>query len=228
MKYNTILFDADNTILDFDKAEHQALCRAFASCNIVVDDRLVEVYQKNNVALWELLEKGLVSKQYVLDNRFVNTAKELDLQCDIIAVSRLYERYLHEGYYVIDGAKEVLQKLLDMGARLYLVTNGVLSIQNSRLAGSGISKYFTARFISEEVGYPKPNIEFFNVVFSQISNLDKSKTIIVGDSLTSDIRGGINAQIDSCWYNPKNHRNNRGIIPTYQIDDLQQILDIVK
>ena len=228
MKYDIILFDADNTILDFDKAEFEALRRAFGKHGIEVTNKLVQIYRKNNIALWQQLEKGLVTKDYVLNNRFINTAKELALDCDILAISRLYEDYLHEGHYVIEGATNVMQGLIDMGARLYLVTNGVLTIQNSRLKGSGIGKYFVARFISEEVGCPKPQVEFFNHCFERIENFDKCKTLIVGDSLTSDIQGGINAGIDSCWYNPKHEQNTRGIIPTYEIDDLEKLFEIVR
>lgn len=228
MKYDIILFDADNTILDFDKAEYQALRRAFAEHGIQIDNHLVQVYCKNNVALWQQLEKGLVTKDYVLNNRFVNTAKELNLQCDIMAISRLYEQYLHDGHYVIDGATDVLQTLTDMGVHLYMVTNGVLSIQNARLKGSGVSKYFIARFVSEEVGYPKPQKAFFDHCFANIPNFDRCKTLIVGDSLTSDIQGGINADINTCWYNPKHLTNDRGIVPTYEIDNLNQLFDIVK
>jgi 2-haloacid dehalogenase len=228
MKYDIILFDADNTILDFDKAEFEALRRAFGKHGIEVTNKLVQIYRKNNIALWQQLEKGLVTKDYVLNNRFINTAKELSLDCDILAISRLYEEYLHEGHYVIAGATNVMQGLIDMGARLYLVTNGVLTIQNSRLKGSGIGKYFVARFISEEVGCPKPQVEFFYHCFERIENFDKCKTLIVGDSLTSDIQGGINAGIDSCWYNPKHEQNTRGIIPTYEIDDLEKLFEIVR
>lgn len=228
MKYDIILFDADNTILDFDKAEFEALRRAFADHGMQIDDNLVQIYRKNNIALWQQLEKGLVTKDYVLNNRFVNTAQELGLDCDILTISRLYEDYLHEGHYVIDGAVEVLENLINMGARLYIVTNGVLSIQNARMKGSGVGKYFKAHFISEQVGYPKPKIEFFNHCFARIKYFDKSKTMIVGDSLTSDIQGGINAGIDTCWYNPKREKNTRDITPTYEIYNLAQLFDIVK
>lgn len=228
MKYDIILFDADNTILDFDKAEFEALRRAFADHGMQIDDNLVQIYRKNNIALWQQLEKGLVTKDYVLNNRFVNTAQELGLDCDILAISRLYEDYLHEGHYVIDGAVEVLENLINMGARLYIVTNGVLSIQNARMKGSGVGKYFKVHFISEQVGYPKPKIEFFNHCFERIDDFDKSKTMIVGDSLTSDIQGGINAGIDTCWYNPKREKNTRDITPTYEIYNLAQLFDIVK
>lgn len=228
MKYDIILFDADNTILDFDRAEYEALRRAFAEYGIQIHDHLVEIYRKNNVALWQQLEKGLVTKDYVLNNRFVDTAKELDLHCDIMAISRLYEEYLHDGHYVINGATDVLQSLTDMGARLYMVTNGVLSIQNARLKGSGVSKYFLDRFVSEQVGFPKPQKAFFDHCFANVPNFDRGKTLIVGDSLTSDIQGGINANIDTCWYNPKHLPNGRRIIPTYEIDNLNQLFDIVK
>ena len=227
MKYDILLFDADNTILDFDKAEFDALCRAFGEQGIQVDQHLVEIYRQNNVALWQQLEKGLVSKDYVLNNRFVNTAKQLNLNCDIMTVSRKYEEYLHQGFYVIDGAIDVLEGLIAKGATLYLVTNGVLTIQNARLKGSGIGKYFQEKFISEQVGFPKPQIEYFNHCFANINNFNKSKALIIGDSLTSDIQGGINAGIDSCWYNPKHEQNTRGIAPTYEIDDLAKLFEIV-
>lgn len=226
MKYNILLFDADNTILDFDKAENQALERAFSECGLHFDADVLQIYRKNNIRQWQLFEQGKLTKSEVLTSRFVETFKELHLTSSIDEVARLYELYLHDGFLVIDGAAEVLEKLKQF-CRLYLVSNGVLSIQNSRMRGSGLDKYFIKRFVSEEIGYPKPKIEYFNACFANIENFDKDKTLIIGDSLTSDIQGGVNAGIDTCWFNPNHIENNSHLAPTYEIDDLCNLLKIV-
>ncbi len=226
MKYDILLFDADNTILDFDKAEEQALRSAFAKYNLSFDNNVLQVYRKHNIRQWQLFEQGKQTKDEVLINRFVETFNELNIVNGLEEVSNLYESNLHNGYFIVDNALEVLKELHSF-SRLYLVSNGVLSIQNSRMKGSGLDKYFIKRFVSEEVGYPKPQKEYFEYCFSNIENLDKTKTLIIGDSLTSDIQGGINAGIDTCWYNPKHTKNQTSFLPTYQIDDLRKLLKIV-
>lgn len=228
MKYDVLLFDADNTILDFDKAEEQALRLAFAHCNLHYDEKVLSVYRRNNIKQWHLFEQGIIkNKSEVLISRFVETFKELGLVSNCECAAELYEKYLHNGFYVVYNAEHVLQRLQKLNCRLYLVSNGVLSIQNSRMKGSGMDKYFLRRFVSEEVGYPKPRKEYFEYCFAKIENCDKSKTLIIGDSLTSDIQGGINACIDTCWYNPKHAPNVSPFSATYEIDDLEQLLSIV-
>lgn len=228
MRYETLLFDADNTILDFDKAEEQALRLAFERYNLHFDENVLSVYRKNNVKQWQLFERGIIKdKREVLTSRVVNTFAELGIKSDCMPVSDLYEVNLHNGFYVICGAEQVLDRLRTLGCKLYLVSNGVLSIQNSRMKGSGMDKYFIRRFVSEEIGCPKPQKAFFEYVFANIENFDKSKTLIIGDSLTSDIQGGANADIDTCWYNPKHLSNSLQIEPTYEIDDLEKLIDII-
>ncbi len=229
MRYDILLFDADNTILDFDKAEEQALRLAFKECNLHYDDNVLTVYRRNNIKQWQLFEQGVIKdKSEVLSSRFVETFKELKLKVECERTAELYEKYLHNGFYVIYNAEYVLQKLQKLNCRLYLVSNGVLSIQNSRMRGSGMDKYFLRRFVSEEVGCPKPRKEYFDYCFSNIDNFDKSRTLIVGDSLTSDIQGGINAGIDTCWYNPKHIDNASFIAPIYEIDNLEQLFGIIE
>lgn len=228
MKYNILLFDADNTILDFDKAEEQALKRAFAESGLHFDDDALTVYRRNNMRQWRLFEQGVIrEKSEVLSSRFVETFNELGLTADSAVTADLYEQYLHEGFFVIYNAEQVLQGLQKLGCRLYLVSNGVLSIQNSRMKGSGMDKYFLKRFVSEEVGFPKPRKEYFDYCFANIADFDASKTLIIGDSLTSDVQGGVNAGIDTCWYNPKHEINVLGIKPTYEIDDLQNLFCLI-
>ena len=133
---------------------------------------------------------------------------------------------MHIGFFVVNHAKDVLQKLQNE-CRLYLVTNGVKTIQDSRMKGSGLGKYFIKRFVSEEVGFPKPQKGFFDYCFERISDFDKSRAFIIGDSLTSDIQGGVNAEIDTCWFNPNHIVNSSDIMPNYEIDDLRQLTSIV-
>lgn len=228
MKYNVLLFDADNTVLDFDKSEEQALQRAFELCGVKYDTDVLTVYRRNNIAQWQRYERGEISRDEVLLNRFLLTLDELAIKnCNVNRLADEYEKYLHFGFYQIEHAREVLEEL-QKSCDLYVVSNGVLSIQNSRMKGSGLEKYFLRRFISEEIGVPKPNVEFFNRSFAQIPNLKKSSTLIIGDSLTSDVQGGINAGIDTCWYNPNGAKNNTQLVPSYEISDLRQLLEIVR
>lgn len=226
MKYDILLFDADDTVLDFGAAEERALKISFESNGLHFDKHVLETYRKNNIREWQRLERGEISVEQVLANRFNATFAELNFSASLQSVSELYERELHNGHNVVPHAEEVLQKL-QKKCRLYLASNGVLSIQNSRLAGSGLGKYFLKRFISEEIGVPKPNVEFFRRSFAKIDNFDSSRTLIIGDSLSSDIRGGKNAGIATCWFNPCGAKNDTDVKPDYEISDLRQLFDIV-
>lgn len=176
---------------------------------------------------WQLFEQGKLTKEQVLIGRFVETFRELNLDASVVeAVSELYETYLKEGFFTVPHAEETLRRL-QRTHRLYVVSNGVADIQNSRMAGSGLDKYFVARFLSEEAGCPKPQKAYFDYCFRRIANFDRAKTLIIGDSLTSDIQGGINAGIATCWFNPRHTPNNSPITPTYIIDDLRDIYKIV-
>lgn len=228
MKYDILLFDVDNTVLDFDSSEEQALRKAFCEEGLEFSSHALEVYRKNNISQWQLFEQGKLTKPQVLINRFELTFRELDLPLSKAkSTGDLYEEYLKDGFFVVSYAVEVLTAL-QSDCQLYVVSNGVAEIQNSRMKGSGLEKYFIDRFVSETVGYPKPQIEYFNYCFAHIDNFDKAKTLIVGDSLTSDIQGGVNAGIDTCWFNPKHLANSSTLSPTYEIDDLRQILNLVK
>lgn len=227
MKYEILLFDADNTILDFDKSEEQALRRAFVEMGLPFDEQVLQIYRKNNMYQWHLFEQGKLSKPQVLINRFVETFNELNIPLDHVdCVANLYEEYLKLGFFVVPHAEEVLQTL-QAKCKMYVVSNGVATIQSSRMKGSGLEKYFIDRFVSEAVGYPKPQIEYFDYCFDHIDGFDKAKTLIIGDSLSSDIQGGINAGIDTCWFNPTHAPNNSSLTATYEIDDLRQLFEIV-
>ena len=227
MRFDILLFDADNTILDFDKAEAQALKEAFCDLGLKFSQNVLNIYRQKNIEQWQLFEQGKQTKEEVLSNRFIETFKALQLPAEYAnRTGDLYERYLMQGFYIVPHAENVLSELQKQ-CRLYLVSNGVLAIQISRMKGSGLDKYFLMRFVSEEVGYPKPQKEYFDYCFKKIGDVDKSKVLMIGDSLTSDIQGGINAGIDTCWFNPKHYINRTLSKPTFEIEDLRQLVEIV-
>lgn len=230
MKYKFLLFDADNTILDFDKAEDNALAAALQKHGLPFDNHVLATYRKNNIYMWEQLELGLADKRTVCNKRFLLTFEELGWNVsdeEFHSITAEYEEGLHHGFDVIEHADEVLTALAANGHKLYLVSNGILSVQTARLAGSGMGKHFPVRFISEEVGVPKPAKEFFDFAFAHIDGFDPSSALVVGDSLTSDIKGGKNTGVATCWFNPKHLPNTKGIVPDYEIDDLRKLFEIV-
>lgn len=225
---DTLLFDLDNTLLDFDKAEANALTKALQNENIEVDDHMISRYNKINISQWKLLEKGILTREEVKLHRFEMLFEEFGIHADPRKVAKNYQRYLGQGHYFIEDAEEVLEQLYKK-YRIYLVTNGTLSVQRGRLKSSGIKKYLQDVFISEEVGYNKPSIEYFEYCFSKIPDFKKEHTVIIGDSLSSDIQGGKNAGIKTIWF----HRKQDPIEvlepkPDYEIQSLKSLLNVLQ
>jgi 2-haloacid dehalogenase len=176
---------------------------------------------------WRALERKEVTQEQLKVRRFQQLLQELGREGDPAAMGELYLQRLGQGHCFLPGALETLQ-LLVKNYRLFLVTNGNPPVQYGRLESAGITRYFEKLFISMEIGHNKPTIEFFDHCFSQIPGFDKKKAIIVGDSLFSDIRGGINAGITTCWVNPNHRPVLEDIVPDYQIENLPQLLPIIQ
>ena len=224
-KYKYLLFDVDGTLLDFDKAEQQALKNTFQNHHILLTDELLQRYETINKQLWKDFEKGLIDKKTVVYTRFVQLFKEFDIDEDGIAFEDDYQETLGKGYFVLPHAREVLEKL-SLKYPLYVVTNGVSKIQHSRLKGTHIDQYFQDIFVSEDIGYQKPTKEYFDYCFEKIENIDKEHTLIIGDSLSSDMQGGINVGIDTCWFNPHHLKKPQDMDITYEIHDLRELLEL--
>ena len=225
---DTLLFDLDNTLLDFDKAEANALTKALCEVKITATDEMISRYHKINLAQWKLLEQGIITREEIKIRRFKLLFQEFDIKASPEEVAKHYQTYLGQGHYFIDGAEEVLQQL-SKKYRMYLVTNGTLSVQKGRLESSGIEKYLQGVFISEEIGYNKPSVEYFHKCFAQIPNFKKENTAIIGDSLSSDIQGGKNAGITTIWFHrPEDHTENIDPKPDYEIQSLKTLLDMLK
>ena len=202
MRYNTVLFDADGTLFDFLRCEDEALRDTLRGVGITPSDELVADYSVINDSLWKMLERGEIEKSVLLYRRFEIFCEKHGFVCDAKKMAKDYTLNLAEKAYLIDGA-EALCARLDGKVRMYIVTNGVEYTQKRRYAKSGLERYFSGVFISGEIGYEKPSREYFDKVAQSIPDFNVADTLIVGDSLTSDIKGGINYGIDTCWYDPE-------------------------
>lgn len=201
MKYQTILFDADGTLLDFARAEAAALSDTLTHFGLPDDAETHRVYSAANAEQWALLEQKRVTRAELKYNRFYNFCQSLGFSRDAAEMAEFYENALAHKSFLIDGALE-LCRALSAHCDLYIITNGFIKIQTGRFADSPITPFFKRIFISEEIGVEKPDVAFFDYVAREIPNFDKRTTLIVGDSLASDIEGGIRARIDTCWINP--------------------------
>ncbi len=219
---NTIFFDVDDTLLDFKKAELVALSSTLQEQGFRPTEEILERYHIINRTQWELLERGELTREQVLRRRFTLLFDEYALPCDVEKVKARYEHYLGVGHYFIEGAPELLQTLHGT-YDLYLVTNGTASIQRRRLDSAGILPYFKGVFISHEIGFNKPDPRFFDYCFSHIMGFEKEKAVIIGDSLSSDIRGGNLVGIRTCWFNPSHSPCTTTAVPDFEIDALSPL-----
>ena len=217
-----IFFDLDNTLLDFDRGEAHALSRAFRQFGIDPTPAVLARYHDINLSQWELLEEGKLTKDQVLTRRFDLLFAELGVSCDSQAVCDLYESFLAEEHDFIPGALELLEALSPRYS-LHLATNGASAVQRRRLADAGILTYFQNIFISEEVGFHKPSPAFFLACFAAIPGFDHTSALMVGDSLTSDIRGGRNAGLRTCWFDRLGRPYRPDVLPDYTVAALDQL-----
>lgn len=226
MRYETILFDIDDTLLDFKAAEEQALSWLFQDMGVEPSLAVKNAYKEMNQGFWRDHEAGLLSRQDLLDNRFRLFFEQYERAVDGPKTEARYRQYLNQGHQLMENSLEVVQRLSQTEA-LYIVTNGVSVTQHQRLEKSGLAPYFKKFFISEEMGVHKPMKEFFDQVFAEIPQINKEKTVIIGDSLTSDIKGGQVAGIDTIWMNPA-QKTATIIEPTYQIRELTDLYQILE
>lgn len=202
MKYDTVLFDADGTLLDFAKSEREAITEALFDMDIELVFGMLEEYSRINDSFWKMLERGEIEKKELFFRRFEVLFENYGIKKDPHKMADVYMQRLSEKGYLLEGAYELCRELYGK-VRMYIVTNGTEFIQRGRQQRSGILPYFDGVFISDCIGFEKPRIEFFEYVEKNVENFSKERTVIVGDSLTSDIAGGIIFGIDTCWYNPK-------------------------
>ena len=222
-----IFLDLDNTLLDFERGERKAINNALIGFGISPTQEVIDRYMAINLACWRALERGEMSRDEVIYGRFERLFSELGVDLPAREAQDSYQELLSREHEFMPGAQELLDQLKADGKyRLYLATNGIPAVQYPRLADSGIDKYLDGIFISYELGYPKPKKEFFDGCAKQIADYDPTESIIVGDSLTSDIQGGINAGMITCHYNRWGDVYDK-IKPDYSINHLSELIDVL-
>lgn len=225
--YQTLLFDVDDTLLDFAAAEDYAFRLLLEKQGVSYSEKGKKVYQKLNQSLWKAFEEGEITRDEVVNTRFTLFFEKMGKKVDGALLEQSYREYLGEGNQLLDGAMDLIVKVSNH-FDLYIVTNGMSITQEKRLKSSGLYPFFKAIFVSEDTGYQKPMKEFFDYCFDRIPQFNKERALIIGDSLSADIQGGNNAGIDTCWINPLKKENKTDVQPTYEIAKLEELLTLLE
>ncbi|BDZ31791.1 YjjG family noncanonical pyrimidine nucleotidase [Lactiplantibacillus sp. WILCCON 0030] len=220
LKY--VIFDLDDTLLDFSRGEQECITYLLQKYGVTDLPHGMQVYQAHNHWVWSQIEHG-AERQPLLDQRFAVVFAKLGISVNGHALQQEYNTMLAHNFHVIPGATTLLDQLQSAGLTLIVGTNGVKTTQLSRLQGSGLASYFRQAFISEDLGVSKPDSNFFTAIFNQLPNMTVNNTIMVGDSLTSDIQGANSVDLPSIWYNPRHLSNDHDYRPTKIVTDYDQL-----
>ena len=224
--YTWLLFDADGTLFDFDRAEAAALEHTFADLNLGFASDTLATYKELNEALWKAFERGEVSQATIKTKRFADLLAAVKLEADVAAMSQHYTRHLANGQYLLEEALETVQALAEK-CRMMIITNGLQEVQRPRFSSSVLMPYFQDLLVSGELGVAKPAPEIFDIAFERMGQPAKTEVLMIGDSLSSDIQGGVNYGIDTCWFNPSAKANPRALPIRHEISQLGELLTIV-
>ena len=225
MSYKILLFDLDDTLLDFGAHETDSLNKLFQQYGYTFSAELFQIYNSVNKQLWADYENGHIRLDDVLNSRFSKTMLQLGTVVDGLEWENQYRELLGNGCQHMEGALEVCQSL-SASHRLFVITNGITKTQIKRLKQAGLYEFFEDIFDSQSIGFQKPSTEFFDYVMRHIKDFDKKEALIIGDSLNTDIKGGILSGIDTCWINRKSQQYSAEIQSTYTIASLSELYDI--
>jgi 2-haloacid dehalogenase len=226
VRYTWLLMDADGTLFDYDKAEASALQTTFEATGYPFDLGYLELYRSINGRMWRAFEQGLITPDAIKVQRFEHLLRIIEVEHDPPDFSRTYLKHLSNVADLVDGAEETV-RALSQRVGLVLITNGLQAVQRARIAKSTIGDCFTGIVISEEVGFSKPHAGIFDIAFQTMNHPDKADVLMVGDGLTSDIRGGNDYGIDMCWFNPQRRPRPVDVRVQYEIERLCQLKRIV-
>ncbi len=224
-KYTTLYFDLDNTLLDFSAAEYTAIRKLFALHNLPISDERIAKYSQINHTWWKRFEKGEIEKNEIYSGRFREYLKFYDLNGNPDVMAKDYFEFLSQGCDLIKGADKALEYIKNKGYTVCITTNGMSHTQYRRINNCTIKQYFDYIFVSEDAGHQKPEVAYFEYVMQNTSEKDKTKILVIGDSMSSDILGGINFGVDTCWLNPNGVNAEHKC--TYEIKNIMQICDIL-
>lgn len=227
MTYTTLLFDIDNTLLNFKESETIALKQLFETLKVPYTKEVLDYYYDVNHKLWEAHERGEINQQTILDERFGVSLSSFNLPYTGREMDQMFRTLIEENNIFMPGAMELLEAVKD-DYRLGIVTNGITDTQYKRLDHANIRDWFGHIFISQELGYAKPMIEFFEIVAKEMQPFNPAETIVLGDNIKADVYGAMNAGLTGCWYNPEGKANSTDIKPDFEINNLLDFLDIIK
>jgi YjjG family noncanonical pyrimidine nucleotidase len=225
--YPWLWFDADNTLFDYNLAEATALKQAFTLLDLLFEDSYLELYRSINQGLWQALERREVTPALLRTRRFELLLQAIQQDGSPEKIDNVYLELLGSCTDLIEGAYEVLQTL-HRTCKIAILTNGLQSVQRGRLARSAIKPFISEIIISEEIGVAKPHAAFFEAASAQTGHPPKSDVLLIGDSLTSDIRGGVDYGIDTCWFNPECEPRPEGVAIAHEIRDLRALLEMIE
>lgn len=227
-KITTILWDVDNTLLDFDYSMRNSLKQCFLMVGVEECEEMINRYAQINDMYWKRLERGEVTKAQLLVGRFKDLLTEFHMEhIDYIKFKEEFQENLGRIYSYLDDSLTIC-KALQNQYKQYVVTNGVAKTQQSKLGLSGLKEVMNGLFISDEIGFNKPDKRFFEYCLEHIEEKDKEKILIIGDSLTSDIKGGNSVGIKTCWYNPQQKPLEEGYLVDVEISDLHDIYEVLE
>ena len=225
MRYHILLFDIDDTLLYFGANETDSLNQLFQEHGYVFSEELFRLYNSVNKQLWADYENGKIALSEVLNTRFSKTLSRMGKVVDGVGWERRYRELLGNGCQLMEGALELCQSL-SASHRLFVITNGVSQTQIKRLKQSGLYEFFEDVFDSQSIGFQKPSKEFFDYVMSHINGFEREKALVIGDSLNTDIKGGLLSGIDTCWVNSKSQKGSADIQSTYTVASLTELYGI--
>lgn len=225
--YSWLWFDADGTLFDYNRAEAAALRNTFHSLTLPFEDSYLEVYRKINHGLWQALERQEITQAVLRYRRFELLMEAIQMGGSPEQLSFAYVEQLSICSELMEETYEVLQAFHEK-SQIAIVTNGLQAVQRGRLENSTIKNFISELIISEEIGAAKPGRAFFDAAFARCGHPAKSEVLIIGDSLTSDIQGGLDYGIDTCWYNPTGEVQPEGVKITYEIKRLHELLEVVE
>lgn len=228
-KYTTIFWDLDQTLLNFDLSMDYAIRTVFGQFGLEINDEIVARYDAINRGYWNRFELGGITKEELVVGRFRTLLEELGIdRVTPEEVQDVYQKELGSVFFYMDGAKELVTQLRAEGYRQYVVTNGVNATQANKMKLSGLDQIMDGVFVSELMGYPKPRKEYFDACFALLPDVKRGECILVGDSLTSDMRGAVNVGITSCWFNPEGKPKDVNVHTDYEIHRLTELLPIIR
>lgn len=224
--FKAVFIDIDNTLLDFNKCAKVAMKRILEECNVKFEEYMFDVFVKINDSLWLEIEKGNLTKEGLYKFRWNTIFKELNIKLDGEAFEERFVKLLHETAEPVADANEVLEYLASKYT-VYAASNSVYTQQIDRMTKADMLKHITKLFSSEKIGFAKPSKMFFDKCFEQTDGIIPEDVILIGDSLTADIQGGIAYGLKTCWFNYKGEMLPDGISPDYIVDSLKEIKDIL-